>query len=351
MPTRRQSMLAVLRRERDDIVPMSIEFDAVALKKYAPRLGNRSAGDFFDHWYREVWLHEEKARRDLDYGAFYAELPPDATIDVWGQATCTNPCEAVFHYHPMQGFTEVGQIDDYPFPDFSRSACRDGVRERVDRLKEQDLVAIGMTARVVFPISWQLRGMTEFMMDLAIRPAFAERLLDRVTACQLEIVRALAEAGVDVLWLGIDVATQTSTMISPEMWGSWIKPRMGILFNEAKRINPDIILAIHCCGAVTPILDHLVDLGVTIVNPVQPEAIDLPYVKAKYGQQVTFWGGVSVQHTLPFGTPEQVKNEVEERVKVLGRGGGYVVCPAHHIPSDVPWENILAFVEQARLYG
>jgi len=341
----------VLRHETTDIVPMAVELDVPALTTFAERLGGRTMGEYFDLWYREVWLKEENAGQEFDYTVYYDNLPPEAEIDVWGQATIRNEQEAIFHFYPMQKFTAVSEIDEYPFPDFSRPACREGVREQVDRFKKEDLVTLGLTSRVVFPISWQLRGMSEFMIDLALRPALAERLLDKVTNCQLEIVRGLVEAGVDILWLGIDVATQKTTMMSPVMWAEWIKPRMKILFDEARRINPDVLLAIHCCGAVTPILDHLVDLGVTIVNPVQPEALDLVCLKEKYGDLLTFWGGVSIQQTLPFGTCEEVREEVRERVRVLGRNGGYVVCPAHNLMSSIPWDNVLAFVDEAKRYS
>jgi len=340
-------MLQVLRHEDTDTIPMAIDFDAHAMRKYRDILAGKGPAEFFDLWHRCVHVAEQKARRDVDYGVYYEHLPPEARMDVWGTAKVNNEYESIRHFYPMQGFSDPSQIDEYPFPDFSRPACTEGLREKVDRLKNEGLLVLGITARVVFPICWHLRGMQEFLMDLILNPQFAERLLDRATECQLEIVRGLARAGVDVLWLGIDVATQQATMISPEMWAEWIKPRMKMLFDEARRIQPDILLAIHCCGAATGILDHLVDIGLNILNPVQPESMDLEYVKNTYGDALTFWGGVSIQRALPRGTAQQVRDEVRDRMRVLGRNGGYVVCPAHALTSDVPWENVLAFVEGA----
>ena len=102
---------------------------------------------------------------------------------------------------------------------------------------------------------------------------------------------------------------------------------------------------------MTPVLAHLVEIGLNILNPIQPEALDLRYLKDEFGDVLTFWGGVSVQKTMPLGTPDEVKTEVRERVEMLGKNGGYVVCPAHHLTSDVPWENVLAFVEEAKRYS
>jgi len=140
---------------------------------------------------------------------------------------------------------------------------------------------------------------------------------------------------------------QSKTMISPGMWADWIKPRIGRLVDAARSVKPDLLIAIHCCGAVDKLLPHLADIGVTIVNPVQPEAVDMPRVKQEFGTTLTFWGGVSVQHTMPFATPDEVKAEVRERSRILGKGGGYICGPAHALTQDIPWENVLAFLEAA----
>ena len=351
MSDKRQKMLQVFRHERDDIIPMAIELDPYAKKKYAEKMGGKSAGDFFDLWYRYVELDEAAAKQDFDYSKYYSTLTPGAYIDMWGTAKYENEKEAVRHYYPMQSFTETAQIDDYAFPDFSRPECCKGLREQVNLLHDRGLLAVGITTRVVFPICWHLRGMQEFLMDLLLRPEFAEHLLDRVTECQLDIVRAHVSAGVDVLWVGGDVATQITTMMSPDMWARWIKPRLKYLFDEAKKMNPEMIFAFHCCGAVMPIVQHLVDVGLDILNPVQPECIDLHKLKDVFGRSLTFWGGVSIQRTLPLGTPDEVRAEVRERTGLLGRGGGYVVCGAHHLTSDVPWDNVLALADEAKKYS
>ncbi len=343
----REHMLKILRRQVAGEVPMALELDRHAYHRYAGQLGGKTAGDYFDLWHRYVRLNEDAGRQAVRFERYYPSLPAEAKIDCWGCAKVENEREAVRHYYPLGSAERPEDVDAYPFPDFYRAECREGLKARVEDLHGRGLVVIGATSRVVFPMCWHLRGMEEFFVDLAERPEIAGRLLDRVTEAQLGIVDGLARAGVDVLWLGIDVAAQTTTFISPRMWADWIKPRMRRLFDYARSLRPDILAAVHCCGAVTPILDHLVDLGVEILNPVQPESIDLEDVKRRYGERMTFWGGVSIQNTLPRGTPEQVRAEVRERVRVLGRNGGYVVCPAHHLTHDVPWENVLAFVDEA----
>jgi len=339
-------LLKTIRREVDRPIPFDIEFDTSATQHYRDRFGG-DPYEYFRIGYRRVYVNDLAACADTDYRKYYDALPAEAKIGVYGDAAIYAESEAVRHFYPMERFSTARQIEEYPFPDFTRERCWIGLRERVKSFHERALVVIGTQAEILFPRAWHLRGMAEFLVDLALHRHMAEALLDKILAAQVPIVKGLTEAGVDVVWLGMDVAMQNTTMISPSMWAAWMKPRMKTMVDAAKSVNPNVIFAIHCCGAVGPLLPHLADIGVTIINPVQPEAVNLTQVKKDFGNVFTFWGGVSVQRTMPFGTPEQVRAEVPECARILGKGGGYVCAPAHGLTHDVPWENVVAFVEAA----
>jgi uroporphyrinogen decarboxylase len=139
--------------------------------------------------------------------------------------------------------------------------------------------------------------------------------------------------------------------MSVPMWRKWIKPRLAQVIQTARRIRPDLLVEYHTDGYVEPFIPELIEIGVDVLNPVQPECMDPAEIKHKFGDRLAFSGTVGNQSTLPFGTPDEVRRVVKERIETVGRGGGLVLAPSHMLEPDVPWENIVAFFEAAEEFG
>jgi uroporphyrinogen-III decarboxylase len=157
--------------------------------------------------------------------------------------------------------------------------------------------------------------------------------------------------GVDVIWIGDDFGMQDGMIISPQLFREFFKPRYAYLFSKWKTLNPNVKIAFHSDGNIFPIIPDLIEVGLDILNPVQPKSMDPAKVKKMYGDKLSFWGPVDIQEVLPFGTPQDVANEVKLRLRTVGKGGGLIIAPAHNIQSQVPLENILAFYETAKTFG
>ena len=179
-------------------------------------------------------------------------------------------------------------------------------------------------------------------------PDLAGRLFDIPQQYHLEVTRQLVRLGVDMVWLGDDVGAQQSMIIAPDLWRRLLKPRFAALIAELKRINPAVVIAYHTDGCVEPVIPDLIEIGVQVLHPIQPMCMDPAALKRTYGAHLTFMGTVDEQSTLPFGTPDQVRAEVRERLRTVGRGGGLILAPTHHVQLDTPIENLLAMVETAR---
>ena len=200
----------------------------------------------------------------------------------------------------------------------------------------------------IFEISWYLRGMDRFMEELLCGEEIATALLDRITTIRVGMAQRYAAAGADILMLGDDVATQIDMMISPQLWRETIKPRLAQVIAAAKAENPEILIFYHGDGNMARIIPELIEIGVEILNPVQPECMDPFEMKRLYGGQLSFWGCVGTQTTLPFGTPESIRANCRELIERVGAGGGLLLAPTHTIEPEVPWENIMAFVDAVR---
>jgi uroporphyrinogen-III decarboxylase len=151
--------------------------------------------------------------------------------------------------------------------------------------------------------------------------------------------------GVDMLWLGDDVGMQNAMLISPKMWRRFLKPRMANFIAELKAINPDVKVAYHSDGQIYPIIPDLIEIGLDVLNPVQPASMDPVRLKKEYGDKLCFWGTIDEQHTLPFGSADDVRAEVIERLNTIGRGGGLILGPTHSVQLDTPMENFWAMIE------
>jgi uroporphyrinogen decarboxylase len=173
----------------------------------------------------------------------------------------------------------------------------------------------------------------------------AEALLNEVVSRSVFMARRLAEAGVDFIYTGDDVGTERAMLISPATWRRFLKPRLARVIAAARAVRPDIPVFYHSDGYCEPIIPELIEIGVTILNPVQPECMDPAELKRRFGDRLAFWGTVGTQTTMPFGTPDDVRREVRHRFETVGLGGGLVIAPTQTIEPDVPWENIVAFFE------
>ena len=249
----------------------------------------------------------------------------------------------------MARLKSVEELDDYPWPDMEAPYRYEHLEAAVKSLHDCGFFLRGSVGHI-FEDAWQMRGMDNLFMDFALTPEFAELLLDKVTSHRCFMARRCAEAGVDMLLLGDDVGMQNRLMMSPATWRRWFKPRLAQVIKAGRDVNPRIHVFYHSDGYIEPIIPDLIEVGVDVLNPVQPECMDPAKLKNLYGEQLAFWGTIGTQTTMPFGTPDDVRNTIIERIRTVGRGGGLVLAPTHVLEPDVPWENVIAFFETIENY-
>ncbi len=250
-------------------------------------------------------------------------------------------------YRPLGNVSDPKALDDYPFPDpYDKSRVRhvrDAVQNVINSGKAVALMGSFGGSTGIFEQAWYMTGMEKFLTDLYINLPFAEALLDK----QLEIHKGLwenllMEVGdqVDLACTGDDLGTQDRLLIPPQIYRDIIKPRQKELIDHIKRFTSARIYY-HTCGNVMEILDDLIEIGVEVLDPVQPKAMDTKVLSERYGNRLIFFGGIDEQEVLPFGTPDDVRKEVFERFKTLGRNGRWIAGPAHWLQPATPDDNII----------
>ncbi len=353
--TSRERVLAALNRQPVDRVPRLLYGEVIGYvpaieKLLRERCAPRLPRDYFQMDItaanpNPTRLAPERFRRWL--GPRADEALASGQVDEWGVWWRAGTFHHFAHIEsPLREVEEVAALKDYPWPDLDQSYRFAGLKERVDALHAAGL-ATATFAGSIFEQAWYLRGMDQLMMDMKADPEMAGFLLDRAAERQCAVAVALARCGVDIIITGDDVAMQNGLILSLETWRAHLKPRLAATIRAAKAARQDVRIFYHSDGNVEPLIPELIETGIDILNPVQPECMDPAAIKAKYGRQLAFWGAVSVQKTMPFGTPDQVRAEVRERIRTVGEGGGYILAPAHVLGPEVPWENIAAFFEAA----
>lgn len=253
---------------------------------------------------------------------------------------------------PLADVEKIEDLERYQFPNPLAPVRYDLAKQMVARYKENYAIIADLET-TVFELAWNLVGLEKFLMDMAMEQEYIPELLDRVTAYHTALGLQLIEVGADVIWMGDDFGTQQNMLISPTSYRQFFKPRHKKVIAAFKKANPNIKIAYHSCGSIVGIIEDLIEIGVEILNPIQPQAkgMDLALFKEKYGDRIAFFGGVDVQGVLPNGTPADVEEEVKKRIKAAGKGGGYVLAPAHNIQPDTSLENIYAMYEAVKKYG
>lgn len=229
------------------------------------------------------------------------------------------------------------------------------LREAARRLYEETDYAILLNAGVsLFETAQFLRRTDNLLADLVTDRKSVERLLDRLLEMNLATLERLLDAAgpyIQVMKLNDDLGMQNGPLISPRMFREVFKPRHKAMYDFVRKKQPGVFIFLHSCGSIYALLPDLIDIGLGIINPVQTSAADMEpeRLKREFGKDLTFWGGgVNTQHVLPWGTPEEVMRDVEEKVRAFAPGGGFVFTQSHNIAPEVPAENVLAMFEGFR---
>ncbi len=271
-------------------------------------------------------------------------------VDEWGIGWTVHPYETPFgtgHYteivnHPL---ADDDAISGYLPPDPNRPELYVDAEQMLRDFGNEYWI-VGVTVTTIFETAWALRGLEQMLVDMVLNPDLVEQLLDIPYQYHLTAAKKLVAMGVDMIWTGDDVGSQHEMLISPKMWRRYLKPRMAQFIAELKSINPSVKVAYHSDGDVSRIIPELVEIGLDVLNPIQPASMNPAEVKKEYGGQLSFWGTIDEQHTLPFGSPGDVEREVLDRLKTAGQGGGLILAPTHHVQLDTPMENFWAMVDK-----
>jgi Uroporphyrinogen-III decarboxylase len=357
----RERVLTALNHEEPDRCPMQISFTpefavrlATDLQLKGQRLHNPHGGG--NTYELERVLDEDMLLTSVGWvNGYYRDgyQDVDSYQDEWGVIWKTVEYKTPYGKgkytepagHPL---TEDGALEGYHPPDPYRPELYHEAERVLKEFKDEYWI-VGVTPTTIFESAWALRGYEQLMIDMATQPDIANRVLDIPYSYHKTVTQRLVRLGVDMIWLGDDVGGQNSMLMSPRMWRQYFKPRMADLIASLRAINPHIKIAYHTDGVVYPIIPDLIEIGLDVLNPIQPMAMDPVRLKNEYGKNLCFWGSLDIQQTLPFGTPERVKAEVITRLKTIGRGGGLLIGPTHNIQLDTPLENFWAMIETIRL--
>jgi uroporphyrinogen decarboxylase len=303
--TSRERVLTTIAHREPDRVPFNLRPDGAHWARLREVAGEVDFADYFGHDVRYV-------------GLSLAERPDGMPDQDW--APCPEPQAVAAAAEVVRGLQERGLAV------CSSYAC--GVYE-------QAKAWLGDVPTMVGPYE---------------DPGGFAQVVDRITEWKGAIYGAYAQAGVDIVWIGDDLGTQRSLVMSPAQYREWYRPCHQRIVDRLRAIRPGVRIAFHCCGHVTPLIGDLIELGIDVLEAVQSEAMDLAELKREYGRDITFWGGIGAQSILT-GTAAEVWEGVGETLALMAPGGGYIAAPCHTLTPEVPWENVVALQDAIRTLG
>jgi uroporphyrinogen decarboxylase len=287
-------------------------------------------------------LDNHLVRVDLSYPE---RLSEDGAIrfDWWGAGHDTSEEGYFIRLNPL---ADSKDLDGYDWPDPQREDLLEGAKRTIKKYGQEYFMAPNL-GFALFERAWSLRGLEQFLMDLALDIGFAGELLERITEIQLALIRRYLEQGVDGGYFGDDYGAQKGLMMSPLSWRKLFKPRLERLFAPFRERGLPVIL--HSDGQIQKILPDLVEIGLTALNPVQPEVLEHAWLRENFGGRLAFYGGISTQTVLPGGSPGEVRQAVERcRSELAPQGTGLLLAPSHRMMTDIPMENVQAMIEAFR---
>ena len=371
--TSRERVLLALSHKQPDHVPISI---GTTIVDGFTRLAKENFEDYLSLPREECALthkpmgtiatpHNILARYPADFTTVRLKAPwnnpttvfPDGSyLDDYG---CTmSPCEYYYDctVRSLPGQITDDDIENCTWPDPYASGRADGLRNEAISLRQttkKALVADIMCGGPFEQALW-VRGWEDFLCDMYVNPALAERLLDKITEVDIGLWDVLLTAvgdQVDIVCQGDDLAMQTGPILSPELYQKIVFKYHKRLYDFIKSKTAAKIFH-HSCGSVYRLIPGLIEAGVDILNPIQTSAADMEpeRLKREFGGTIAFWGGFDTQKILPFGTPREITDEVKRLMEILGKDGGYIFSPGHNIQPLVPPENMRVMFDAAFFY-
>ncbi len=374
--THRERVLAAINHEEPDRIP----FDIAATKctsMHRVAYDNLIEHLHFDPKPKVIWdnmqqivLPDEEVLNyfDVDTRSLYPGSPDNFTPkelgeefyeDEWKVIRRCPPGGYYFDLYqcPFEGEPAWEDLEQFHWPDPDDPGRVRGLKERSEYLRRKtDYAVVLNLGATILHTSQYMRGFEGWFMDIALRPDFMHALMDKILDIHLRTIRNIfCEIGsdaVDIVFIADDLAGDRGPMISPKAYRTFLKPRHLRIIHCIKEYT-DAKIMYHTCGAVQPLINELIEIGVDILNPVQVTAKDMDtrVLKEQFGDRLTFWGGIDTRQILPHGTVDDVKQEVKRIIQDMAPDGGYVLNFVHNAQPDVKPENICAMFEAGREYG
>lgn len=276
----------------------------------------------------------------------------DSTLQPWGEGPQVRDGFGTLWrmdrlpWHLVEPGMKDPTFEGYDFPKPERF-INPNLKENADKIiaaYPDSFTTIGL-GWGLFELTWRIRGFENAMMDTAANQDFYEELLDRLTEIRLSMVEQCATVNADAIMFGDDWGDQRGVIIGPELWCKFLKPRWARVY-EAVHAQGKYVIS-HCCGSIVDIMPDIIEMGMDVLESVQPEAGGMnPYeLKKKYGDKITFWGCLGSQSTIQFGSPQGIKEEISHLIREMGKGGGFIIAPAKSLQPGTPLENAIAVVD------
>ena len=329
--TKREIVRLALQHEPVPHVPWSFKFTREAEQKLREHRGDREIAEVVDNHIVEL---------GSDIG-FFEDLGNDRFRDVFG-VVWNRTIDRDIGDVEAPVLTEPG-LEGYDFPDPQDERFYRDIPEKIARYG--DCFRVYCVGFSLYERAWTLRGMTNLLMDFYDHPDFVHELLARITDYNLAQVERALEYEIDAVYFGDDWGQQRGLIMGQDLWREFIRPQLERMYGVVKDAGKYVF--IHSCGDVDELFDDLIEIGLDCFNPFQPEVMDREALYEKYSDRLSFWGGLSTQRTLPYGSAEEVRAETRDLIE-MGQGGSYILSPAHAVEGDVPPENMLAFIEEAQ---
>lgn len=374
--TKKERVFATIRRERIDYLPSQITLaDRTRDKELHQNLklpASQTLDEYLENHiiislckqdYPLFFRNDTAMMKELEKDGYCkVDEPGHVVYDSWGMGVRVGEDGFFCCFHPLENQLDRKFAEKWMPPRLWDAVTAPTLAERIHKWtppdpdqpgnydwNQRDIATYGaeywLMASGYFGLYERCYGMLSIptMFETVVtEPKLAEEILEKITNYKIGVAKNFVKMKLDTGHVGDDLGTQTGPFVPPTVFKELLLPQYKRLFKVYK--DAGWLMSMHSCGCITKFLPELIEAGLDVLEPVQP-CMDLPFIKKEYGKHLTFWGGIDTQRLLPFGTPEQVRKEVGETIRLLGKGGGHIIAPSQEVMKDVPMANIVALLE------